>query len=87
MAGVQVGRPGTKSVGLTINVWYDEKLREIFLTSPDVHGFVVSVNNNEDSINRHQNLYNKLRQVLQESGRWPASAAAESTTTVPQPEA
>jgi hypothetical protein len=69
MSGVQVGGPGSKYVRFTIDVWCDEKTGDIQIVPPGMEKFWVTVNDKPGSVNRHQNLYNRLRQILQEHGR------------------
>jgi hypothetical protein len=87
MSGVQVGRPGSKYVRFTIDVWCDEKTGDIQIVPPGMEKFWVTVNDKPGSINCHQNLYNRLKQVLQEHGRWPGSATTDGATARSQPEA
>lgn len=70
------GKPGTKHISLTINAWYDERAREIHVTSDDdpERRFHVRLRDQEGSTAHHAAHYQHLRRLLQQVGRWPASA-------------
>ena len=78
MSGVKVGAAGTKYVRLEIDVWYQESDQSIHVTAPGLPSFHTTINDKEGSKRCHSNLYKKLRELLQENGRWPAGQEAES---------
>ena len=67
MAGAQVSKPG-KSVYVQMGVWYNEDTEEIHLAAQGVPGFHATVNNKDDSIRGHKNLFGKLAKLLQGAG-------------------
>lgn len=62
-----------KTVGLSISIWYVERDRSIHISSKG-GSFITTVNNQPGSKRSHPHLYNQLRRVLQEWGKWPAGA-------------
>jgi hypothetical protein len=73
MPSAQPGPPGTKYVRLTVDVWYQESDGEIHLTTQG-EGFHTTVNNRPGSKRQHENLFNRLRSMLEEHGRWPTTS-------------
>ncbi len=75
---VQPGPEGTKYVRMEINFWYEGKVRGIHVSSNDVPRFHVSLIEDPDSRRGHPTLYNRLKTILQEQGRWAEDADGES---------
>ncbi|MCQ6520964.1 MULTISPECIES: hypothetical protein [Bacillus] len=59
-------RPSKNGVAFVLGVWQSGDNIEIVLEN----GFKTSVNNNEDSVRYHRNLYKHLKNLLQENGKW-----------------
>jgi hypothetical protein len=72
--GVQVGPPNTKYVRMEIDFWYNAKDRSIHIATRDGVTMISTVNDQPESVRRHQNLFRKLKGLLIENGRWPEGA-------------
>lgn len=70
------GKPSVKTRNFTFSIWYDEETEHIHLAAPDTVWFHSTINNRENSLRRHANLYMKLGRLLREAG---ASAPPEQT--------
>jgi hypothetical protein len=63
-------KPGTKYVRMVIDFWYNENDGSIHITHGDkLH---TTINDKDGSIRKHQNMFNKLRSILEENGKWPS---------------
>lgn len=69
-------KPGTKTRSITFSIWYDEQTEHIHLAAPATGWFHSTINNRENSLRRHPNLYMKLGRLLREAG---VSAPPEQT--------
>lgn len=73
----------TKTIPLTISVWYDEKTEHIHIAAPETDWFHSTVNDREGSARRHANLFRKLGRILRDAG---VVAPAEPTEAIQTPE-
>lgn len=75
---VRTGKEGTKHIIISINACYDQRQREIHVTSDDDpdRRFHVRVRNDPDSTAHHAALYGHLRRLLEQAGRWPEGATS-----------
>ena len=69
-----VGPPGTKYIRLELDAWYNADDGHIHIASRDGTTLITTVNDNPGSERRHHNLYQKLRKLLQDNGKWPEGA-------------
>ncbi|MED0673830.1 hypothetical protein P4S95_27165 [Aneurinibacillus aneurinilyticus] len=60
-------RESKNGLALVVGIWQD-KDGQIRITSKDK--FITSVNNKEGSVRCHENLYNHLKSLLVEHGKW-----------------
>lgn len=73
----------TKTITLTISVWYDEKSEHIHLVAPETDWFHSTINDREGSARRHANLFRKLGELLREAG---VAAPEQSNEAMQTPE-
>lgn len=59
-----------KYVRFNIDVWYQEDDRSIHITSPDT-SLHTTIKNDPSSKRYHENMFKKLKEILQEQGKWP----------------
>ncbi|MFN4207158.1 MAG: hypothetical protein ACK4HG_12220 [Agrobacterium albertimagni] len=71
----------TKTIPLTISVWYDEKTEHIHLAAPDTDWFHSTINDREGSVRRHANLFRKLGKFLRDAGVPAPAQPSEASQT------
>lgn len=67
-----LGQPGTRYVRFSIDVWCKKEEESICINSTDAgEDFYVVIDNNPDSKQFHEGLYEKLKGILEEHRLWP----------------
>lgn len=71
---IEPAKDGSRTVYARVGIWYDEGQRMIHITIPGSGWFHTTVSNDAGSKRYHPNLFQKLRRVLEEQGRWDVNS-------------